>query len=146
MSRRSRFAPALNDPSPPNRPQKNIMKYLNLYASAAATTDNAANVEIFGKRIKGLQVSIATDFDADSESANWEVSTVPYNQINVNDAVGPIAVLRNFLTQSAAGANRADTNLFIPVDVPWTSGTRLHLNCILGGTGSSSCNVLIAYE
>nr|CRY96533.1 hypothetical protein [uncultured prokaryote] len=123
------------------------MKYLNLYATAAASLNNAANIELFGKRIRGFQISIVSDLNADGEAANWEISTVPYAQIETNDAVGPLAVLRQFLTESAAtGSNRGDLNVFIPIDYVWTSGSRLYLNAVLTGTTSSSCNVIVAYE
>jgi len=120
-----------------------MARIYNIYAAVAASTNNAANVEVASAgRIKGVTLTGWADLNAAGEAMTVEISTVPYAQVATNDAQGPLATFT--LTAGAAAPSlKSMQPVFFPLDVPVPNGQRIYANFVLTGTNIGVVNAAV---
>lgn len=116
-----------------------------LYATASATGDNQANLQIVKKGvISAIQYTAALDVTTDGVIAHIECSFAPTFQGATNDPLGPIAQIKftnNLVTSGMTGnsVNNCISGIAIPVE----PGMLLYVNSSLSGTVTYRANFLI---
>jgi len=101
----------------------------------AATANPGAFITVGPKgRIKGIQLSVWGDLEADGEFYVGDISMVPFGQTGTNDAQGVLAHFRERFNLLTSGAAVSGINAFFPMDIPVNSGQQIYVNCTLSGT------------
>jgi len=104
------------------------------YAPCTVTADDVAHVDIVKSgRIRLIQYSIETDFDADAESYIVELSMQGNFQGNTNDVIGPIAYWSGRAGAAGTPANLvvSSVNGYLLSDFAVKAQERVYINCSL---------------
>ena len=119
-----------------------------LLYGAAAGTQNSVNYLEFpaNTRINGFQVFLSSDMDADGEQVQWEISTVPYLQLNQNEARGILAIFGLNANLTTSGSMISSLSQFIPANIVLKAQERIYLNAFLTGTTASTVAVIVHHS
>lgn len=105
------------------------MRTIQLYATGSSTASAVAQVTIpVATTIRGAQVSLMVDAEADADYVVLEFSKVPSSQINVNGAQDPFVTLRAYNNLVTSGMTLASFAQFFPLAVACRQGEIIYLH------------------
>jgi len=116
-----------------------------LYASAAASGDNAASLQIVKKGvISAIVASVSFDSITDGGIVNLELSTAPVFQGVTNDPLGPLLQVKSVNNLLTSGMTNASQNFSVGnIAIPVEPGVLLYINANVTGTVTYRCAFLI---